>query len=90
MNISMWRKALNVIPEVSKEEWDELDLVSRWLIASRAAVLVMTFISAALAGLFALRDGAFNFMPWLALVLGLIFAHATNNFLTILLTMPWV
>ena len=80
MNISMWRKALNVIPEVSKEEWDELDLVSRWLIASRAAVLVMTFISAALAGLFALRDGAFNFMPWLALVLGLIFAHATNNF----------
>lgn len=80
MNVSMWRKALNVIPEVSKEEWDELDLVSRWLIASRAAVLIMTFISAALAGLFALRDGAFHFVPWLALVLGLIFAHATNNF----------
>jgi 1,4-dihydroxy-2-naphthoate octaprenyltransferase len=31
VNFAMWRKALNVIPEVSKKEWDELDLVSRWL-----------------------------------------------------------
>jgi 1,4-dihydroxy-2-naphthoate octaprenyltransferase len=81
MNFTMWKKALQVIPSVSKQEWDELDLVSRWLIASRAAVLVMTFISAALAGIFALRDGAFNLLPWLALVFGLILAHATNNLL---------
>ncbi len=79
MNFSMWRKALNVIPEVSKEEWDRLDLISRWLISTRAAVLIMTFISAALAGLFAFRDGAFSFLPWLALAFGLIMAHATNN-----------
>lgn len=79
MNFSMWRKALNVIPEVSKEEWDRLDLISKWLISTRAAVLIMTFISAALAGLFAFRDGAFNFLPWLALAFGLIMAHATNN-----------
>ena len=77
MNFAMWKKALNVIPSVSKEEWDALDWVSRWLISTRAAVLVMTFISAALAGLFALRDGAFDFLPWLAL--GLMLAHATNN-----------
>ena len=79
MNFAMWRKALQVIPEVSREEWDRLDLVSRWLISTRAAVLIMTFISAALAGLFALRDGAFSFGPWLALALGLILAHASNN-----------
>ncbi len=79
MNFTMWKKALQVIPAVSKQEWDDLDLVSKWLIASRAAVLVMTFISAALAGIFALRDGAFNFLAWVALALGLIFAHATNN-----------
>jgi len=79
LDFAMWRKALNVIPEVSKDEWAELDVVSRWLISTRAAVLVMTFISAALAGLFALRDGAFNFLPWLALTLGLILAHASNN-----------
>jgi 1,4-dihydroxy-2-naphthoate octaprenyltransferase len=75
----MWRKALNVIPEVSKEEWDRLDVISKWLISTRAAVLIMTFISAALAGLFAFRDGAFQFLPWLALAFGLIMAHATNN-----------
>ena len=79
MNFSMWKKALNVIPEVSKEEWDQLDVISKWLISTRAAVLVMTFISAALAGLFAWRDHSFSFVPWLALTLGLILAHASNN-----------
>ena len=79
MNFAMWKKALNVIPEVSKEEWDQLDVVSKWLISTRAAVLIMTFISAALAGLFAWRAASFSFLPWLALVLGLILAHAANN-----------
>jgi 1,4-dihydroxy-2-naphthoate octaprenyltransferase len=75
----MWRKALNVIPEVTKQEWDELDVVSRWLISTRAAVLIMTFLSAALAGIFAVRDAAFQFVPWLALTFGLLMAHASNN-----------
>ena len=79
MNFAMWKKALNVIPEVSKEEWDELDVISRWLISTRAAVLIMTFISAALAGLFAWRDHSFNFIPWIVLAFGLIMAHASNN-----------
>jgi len=79
VNFAMWKKALNVIPEVSKTEWDQLDVVSKWLISTRAAVLIMTFISAALAGLFALRDGSFHFWPWIALALGLILAHASNN-----------
>ena len=56
LDFAMWRKALNVIPDVSKEEWEQLDVVSRWLISTRAAVLIMTFLSAALAGIFALRD----------------------------------
>jgi 1,4-dihydroxy-2-naphthoate octaprenyltransferase len=79
MNLKMWAKALSIIPSVTKQEWEALDFVSKWLIATRAAVLLMTFLSAVLAGLFALRDGAFLFLPWLALALGLIFAHATNN-----------
>ena len=64
MNFAMWKKALNVIPEVSKAEWDQLDVISKWLISTRAAVLVMTFISAALAGLFAWRDGSFSSPGW--------------------------
>jgi 1,4-dihydroxy-2-naphthoate octaprenyltransferase len=79
MNFGMWKKALTVIPAVTKEEWDQLDIISKWLISTRAAVLIMTFLSAALAGIFALRSGTFQFLPWLALTLGLIFAHATNN-----------
>lgn len=79
IDFAMWRKALNVIPDVSKEDWDKLDVISRWLISTRAAVLIMTFISAALAGLFALRDQTFQFLPWLALTFGLIMAHASNN-----------
>jgi 1,4-dihydroxy-2-naphthoate octaprenyltransferase len=78
-DLPMWQKALNVIPDVSKAEWDKLDVISRWLISSRAAVLIMTFLSAALAGMFALRDGAFQLLPWLALAFGLILAHAANN-----------
>jgi 1,4-dihydroxy-2-naphthoate octaprenyltransferase len=79
MNIAMWGKALRVIPRITHEEWDGLDIISRWLIATRAAVLIMTFISAALAGIFAYRDGHFNLGLWLLLVIGLVFAHATNN-----------
>jgi 1,4-dihydroxy-2-naphthoate octaprenyltransferase len=79
MNIAMWAKALQVIPRITKQEWDDLDVVSRWLIATRAAVLIMTFISAAIAGIFALRAGQFNFGLWVLLVVGLVFSHATNN-----------
>lgn len=79
MRFQMWRKALQVIPSVSTEEWEELDVLARWLIASRAAVLVMTLISGILAGLFALREGVFRPVLWLLLTAGLVLAHATNN-----------
>ncbi len=81
MNIAMWRKALNVIPRITNEEWGRLDVISRWLIASRAAVLIMTFLSAALAGIFAVRANQFDFAKWLLIALGLVLAHATNNLL---------
>jgi 1,4-dihydroxy-2-naphthoate octaprenyltransferase len=79
MNLAMWQKALKVIPNVSLEEWDNLDVVSKWLLSTRAAVLVMTLISAMLAGLFAIRDHRLQPIPWLVLTLGLIMAHAANN-----------
>lgn len=80
MNFTMWKKALTVIPNVTKEEWDKLDIISKWLISTRAAVLLMTFLSAVLAGLFAWHDGyKVNILPWFILALGLVFAHAANN-----------
>ena len=77
--MSMWAKAVNVIPRVTKEEWSALDVISRWLIATRSAVLVMTFNSAAIAGLLAARDGHFDLLLWLMVTVGLLLAHATNN-----------
>lgn len=80
MNFSIWKKALTVIPEVSKEEWDQLDIISKWLISTRAAVLVMTLLSAILAGLFALHDNQpVKWWVWLLLALGLVLSHAANN-----------
>jgi len=77
----MWLQALRIIPRITKDEWEKLDIISKWLISTRAAVLVMTFLSAALAGIFAARVGQFNFGLWLLIALGLILAHATNNLL---------
>lgn len=81
MNIPMWRKALQVIPHVSNDEWQKLDIISKWLISTRAAVLIMTFLSAAFAGIFAIRDGKFDLLRWLLVTFGLILSHATNNLL---------
>lgn len=81
MNIRMWGRALQTIPRISKEEWDQLDVISKWLITTRAAVLIMTFISAAIAGLLAARAGHFDVLRWVLVAFGLVFAHATNNIL---------
>jgi 1,4-dihydroxy-2-naphthoate octaprenyltransferase len=69
------------MPKLSHSEWQALDPVAKWLIACRASVLFMTFTAAALGGLMAWRAGAFQWDLWLATVLGLMFAHATNNLL---------
>ena len=80
MNFAMWKKALTIIPNVTKDEWEKLDVISKWLIATRAAVLLMTLTSGILAGLFAWHDGyKVNVLTWIVLVLGLVLAHAANN-----------
>ncbi len=81
MNVGMWAKALRIIPKIDKAEWDQLDIISRWLISTRAAVLIMTFISATIAGIMAYAAGKFNLLYYILLVIGLVFAHATNNLL---------
>jgi 1,4-dihydroxy-2-naphthoate octaprenyltransferase len=75
----MWVQALRVIPRITREEWDRLDVISRWLIAARGAVLVITFISTGIAGLLAVRDGAFDPLLWSLTTVALLLAHATNN-----------
>ena len=81
INTSMWGKALRVIPRISEQEWRQLDVVSKWLIATRAAVFIMTALAAAIGGLLAYRYGAFSWDLFVMSILGLVFAHATNNLL---------
>lgn len=82
INFAMWRKASwELIKMESKQEWESLDVVSKWLIATRSAVTTVTIYSCIIAGLLAWRDGYFSWLPWIVLTLGLFIAHGTNNLL---------
>jgi 1,4-dihydroxy-2-naphthoate octaprenyltransferase len=81
LNIAMWGKALRVIPRISKPEWVQLDIISRWLIATRSAVFIMTAFSAAIGGILAYYSPSFRWDLFIASFFGLILAHAANNLL---------
>ncbi len=79
VNPRMWVAALRVIPRIDKAEFDRLDPFARWLIATRGAVLVMTFLSATLGGLFAALAGHFDTGRYLLVAFGLVVAHGASN-----------
>lgn len=82
INFAMWRKASwQLIKMDDKKEWDALDVVSKWLIATRSAVTLVTVYSCVIAGILAARDGHFSWLPFLIVTLGLFIAHGTNNIL---------
>lgn len=73
------RQACSLIPKVSPDVWRASSFAARWLIASRAPVLVMTFSSAAVGGALAGLHGPVDVLAWSLCVVGLLLAHATNN-----------
>jgi 1,4-dihydroxy-2-naphthoate polyprenyltransferase len=60
---------------------ENADFVSRWLVISRACVLSMTVTSGLIGVLFAYigTDGAFNWLAAVLCVVGIVFAHLSNN-----------
>ncbi len=56
-----------------------MDLVSRWLLITRASVFPMTLTSGAIGGLLAVRAPQTNWLYFGAALLGLLVAHAANN-----------
>ena len=56
-----------------------MDLVSRWLLITRASVFPMTLTSGAIGGLLAVRAPETNWLYFGAALLGLLVAHAANN-----------
>ncbi|NJD59675.1 MAG: prenyltransferase [Anaerolineae bacterium] len=82
INFSMWKTAIwSLVKMDSKTEWEKLDVISKWLIATRSGVTLVTVYTCVIAGLLALRDDYFSFVPWLVMTVGLFIAHGTNNLL---------
>ena len=82
INFAMWKTALwTLVKMEDKNEWDKLDVISKWLIATRSGVTLVTVYTCVIAGLLAWRDDFFSFFPWLILTIGLFIAHGTNNLL---------
>jgi 1,4-dihydroxy-2-naphthoate octaprenyltransferase len=88
INFGMWKKSLSELVKMeSKDEWNKLDTVSKWLIATRSAVTIVTLYSCAIGGLLAIRYGYFtghwgiSIIVWLIVTMGLYLAHGTNNLL---------
>jgi 1,4-dihydroxy-2-naphthoate octaprenyltransferase len=82
VNPGMWKKALSGLVKMeTREEWDNLDTLSKWLIATRSGVTIVTFYSCVIGGLLAIREGVFAVLPFLIVTLGLFIAHGTNNLL---------
>lgn len=85
--LAMWRKSLSqLIMMKDKKEWDALDILSKWFIATRSAVTTITLYSSLIGGLLAwqyLRTNgkSFDFLTWIILTIGLFIAHGTNNLL---------
>jgi len=82
---AMWRKSLSqLIKMEDKKEWDALDVLSKWFIATRSAVGAITLYSGLIGGLLAWQytrthNLPFNLATWFILTLGLFIAHGTNN-----------
>lgn len=79
------RTWLEVIRTCNLPDGKPMDLVSRWLILTRACVFSMTLTSALIGGLLAAvtasRDPAvtFDWLSFLLAVIGVVLAHAANN-----------
>lgn len=82
---SMWRKTLSQLIRMDdKKEWDSLDVLSKWFIATRSAVGTVTLYSGLIGGLLAWQylyahGKPFSLLTWLILTVGLFIAHGTNN-----------
>jgi 1,4-dihydroxy-2-naphthoate polyprenyltransferase len=75
------RQALAGIPRVSETQWQLSSWLVRWLIATRASVIVMTVYSVMIALLSGLIYGGFDLLIGVLCLTGLCLAHAANNLL---------
>ncbi|MBQ74591.1 MAG: prenyltransferase [Gammaproteobacteria bacterium] len=68
-------------PRLGKQEWNKLSWFTRWLVMVRSVVLPLTIMACAIGILSAQLDGVFYLDRAITLMIGLTFAHGTNNLL---------
>ena len=81
-SLKTWYKILNGTYDMHTEPVRSLDRVSRWLIATRSVVFVMTVNSVIIAALLYTISSGFSIgivLPLGLVLLGLVLAHATSN-----------
>lgn len=74
-----WAYALRTTNPPPGRDVRALDPVTKWLVATRAAVLPMTLFAGLVAGLLAVRAEGFSWPLYLLALVGLLLAHACNN-----------
>lgn len=83
--LAMWRRSLTQPVRIATlEEWNALDLLSKWFIATRASISTLSFYSCLIGGLLAwealARTGqSFPLLPWVVMTVGLFVAHGASN-----------
>jgi 1,4-dihydroxy-2-naphthoate octaprenyltransferase len=79
--LGRWREVLTSTPRFNQTQWNAAPLWLKWLVAARASLLVLTITAVIIAGLLCLLIGSFDLVLWLACLVGLVLAHASNNML---------
>ncbi len=74
-----WLHALRTTNPPPQTPMAELDLVTRWLVVTRAAVLPMTVFAGLVAGLLAVRAPGFSGLDFAVALTGIVLAHTANN-----------
>ena len=80
--MNTWYSILDGTYDMHSEPVENLDAVSRWLIATRSVVFVMTVNSVIIGGLLYTLYAGFSpgfLVPFALVVLGLVLAHAASN-----------
>src|SRR5512135_3307824 len=81
-NVRTWYSILNGTYDMHKEPVGDLDSVSRWLVATRSVVFVMTANSVIIGGLLYVLSSGLTLgfvLPFALVMLGLVLAHAASN-----------
>ncbi|MFA3789487.1 prenyltransferase [Aliiglaciecola sp. SL4] len=81
MSQAIWIHALKTVPQIDKASWDSLNILTKWLVASRFSVTIMSFTSAIIGILLALSTASVDLSLAALCIIGLVLAHATNNLL---------